>query len=90
MIRSYLSLQQRRGARTNACSVHTFQKPSGKMWMPKRFVGQVGRGTLWVRPIINRPVMWGSQSWLMPRAFCNGINAARARGTETTRPRNVF
>jgi prepilin-type N-terminal cleavage/methylation domain-containing protein len=30
--------------------------------MPKRFVGQVVN----LRPIVNRPVLWGSQSWLQP------------------------
>src|ERR1700722_15683294 len=50
------------GARTPACSVHTFQKPSTIALIPKGFVGQGGN----LRPIVNRPALWGGQSWLQP------------------------
>ena len=44
------------------------------------FVGQVGRGTPWVRPIVYRPALWGSQSWLSSWAFGppNGMKAHRS------------
>jgi len=38
---------------------------------PRRYVGQVGRGTLWVRPIVNRPF------WAMP--LCGAANPGCSR-----------
>jgi len=32
------------------------------MLIPKHFAGQVGN----LRPIVNRPALWGGQSWLQP------------------------
>src|SRR5437660_884828 len=49
----------------------------------KRFAFEINRldrsRILRLGEIPQLPCLWGSQSWLMPRTFCNGINAFRER-----------
>jgi len=70
------------------------RNPSNQSLIAKHFVGQVGRGTLWVRPIVNRP-FWAaamplcgaSQSWLQP-AFSRFAPTADAKVSKRRVPRS--